>query len=29
MTLNQSKMVLQIAAAYGKPLSYERAKETR
>lgn len=27
MTLNQSKMVLQIAAAYGKPLSYERAKE--
>ena len=27
MTLNQSKMVLQIAAAYGKPMGYERAKE--
>lgn len=27
MTLNQAKMVLQIAAAYGKPLTAERAKE--
>ena len=27
MTLNQAKMVLQIAAAYGQPLTLERAKE--
>ena len=27
MTLNQAKMVLQIAAAYGQPLTMERAKE--
>ena len=27
MTLNQAKMVLQIAAAYGQPLTVERAKE--
>lgn len=27
MTLNQAKMALQIAAAYGRPLTYERAKE--
>lgn len=27
MTLNQAKMVLQIAAAYGQPLTAERAKE--
>ncbi len=27
MTLNQAKMVLQIAAAYGQPLSAERVKE--
>lgn len=27
MTLNQAKMVLQIAAAYGQPLSTERVKE--
>lgn len=27
MTLNQAKMVLQIAAAYGKPLTAERVKE--
>ncbi len=27
MTLNQAKMVLQIAAAYGQPITTERAKE--
>ena len=27
MTLNQTKMVIQIAAAYGQPLSVERVKE--
>lgn len=27
MTLNQAKMILQIAAAYGQPVGYERAKE--
>ena len=27
MTLNQAKMLLQIAAAYGQPLSAERIKE--
>ncbi|MCL1797072.1 MAG: hypothetical protein FWG24_01930 [Eggerthellaceae bacterium] len=27
MTLNQAKMLLQIAAAYGQPMSAERAKE--
>ena len=27
MTLNQAKMVLQIAAAYGRPMGMERAKE--
>lgn len=27
MTLNQAKMVLQIAAAYGQPLTVERARE--
>jgi hypothetical protein len=27
MTLNQAKMVLQIAGAYGQPISVERAKE--
>lgn len=27
MTLNQAKMLLQIAAAYGKPMTGERAKE--
>lgn len=27
MTLNQAKMLLQIAAAYGQPLGLERAKE--
>ncbi|MBR5259112.1 MAG: hypothetical protein IKV48_01320 [Eggerthellaceae bacterium] len=27
MTLNQARMLLQIAAAYGKPMSIERAKE--
>lgn len=27
MTLNQAKMVLQIAAAYGQPLTLDRAKE--
>lgn len=27
MTLNQAKMVLQIAAAYGQPLTMDRAKE--
>ncbi len=27
MTLNQAKMLLQIAAAYGQPMSIERAKE--
>ena len=27
MTLNQAKMALQIAAAYGQPLGYQRVKE--
>ena len=27
MTLNQAKMLLQIAAAYGQPMTFERAKE--
>ncbi|MDO4443285.1 MAG: hypothetical protein Q4B69_05355 [Slackia sp.] len=27
MTLNQAKMVLQIAAAYGQPLTFDRVKE--
>lgn len=27
MTLNQAKMILQIAAAYGEPLGFERLKE--
>ena len=27
MTLNQTKMVIQIAAAYGQPLSADRVKE--